>query len=57
MIFGEPYFIEENSFVTTHQLTNIYTEPSTKYEVRIDENSVDIQLGSDNPNIIIDSTN
>ena len=57
VIFGEPYFIEENSFVTTHQLTNIYTEPSTKYEVRIDENSVDIQLGSDNPNIIIDSTN
>lgn len=57
VLFGNPYFIEENSFVTTHQLTNIYTEPSTKYEVRIDENSVDIQLGSDNPNIIIDCTN
>lgn len=45
VIFGESYFIEENSFVTTHQLTNVYTDPSTRYEVRIDENSVDVQLG------------
>ena len=45
VLFHHPKFIEENSFVTSHQLTNVYTEPSTKYEVRIDENSVDIQLG------------
>lgn len=44
VLFHHPKFIEENSFVTSHQLTNVYTEPSTKYEVRIDENSVDIQL-------------
>lgn len=45
VLFGNPYFIEENSFVTTHQLANVYTEPSMRYEVRIDENSVDVQLG------------
>ncbi len=48
VMFGEPYFIEENSFVTSHQLTNIYTETTMRYEIRIDENSVDMQLGSDN---------
>jgi hypothetical protein len=46
VVFEQPGFIEENAFVTTHQLTNVYTEPSTRYEVRIDENSVDIQLGN-----------
>mgnify|MGYP002522832920 CR=1 FL=1 len=46
VVFEQPGFIEENAFVTTHQLTNVYTEPSTRYEVRIDENSVDVQLGN-----------
>lgn len=46
IIFGRKFFIENNTFVTSHQLTNVYTKASKRYEVRIDEKSVDIQLGN-----------
>lgn len=46
IIFGGKFFIENNTFVTSHQLTNVYTKAVKRYEVRIDENSVDIQLSS-----------
>ena len=42
-IFGKKNYIESNTFVTTHQVANVYTSPSSLYEVRIDENAVDIQ--------------
>lgn len=45
-IFGKKFYIENNTFVTSHQLANVYTKPVKKYEIRIDENSVDIQLGT-----------
>lgn len=44
IIFGDGNHIEKNTFVTTHQLANVYTSPSSKYEVRIDEKSIDIQI-------------
>ena len=47
IIFGHSKYLEENTFVTSHQMANVYTESGMKYEVRIDENSVDIQI-SDN---------
>ena len=47
IIFGQSKYLEENTFVTSHQMANVYTEAGMKYEVRIDENSVDIQI-SDN---------
>jgi len=45
IIFGEKGYIEKNTFVTTHQLANVYSKPASQYEVRIDDNSVDIQIG------------
>lgn len=45
IIFGRKFYIESNSFVTSHQLTNVYSKASKKYEVRIDEQSIDIQIG------------
>lgn len=45
-IFGHKFYIESNTFVTSHQLTNVYTKAVKMFEVRIDEKSVDIQLGS-----------
>ena len=45
IIFGRKFYIENNTFVTSHQLTNVYTKTSKKYEVRIDDKSIDIQLG------------
>lgn len=47
-IFGKRNYIETNTFVTTHQVANVYTSPSSLYEVRIDENAVDIQTTGTN---------
>ena len=44
ILFGKPFYLENNTFVTSHQMANVYTEPGMKYEVRIDDNSVDIQI-------------
>ena len=46
-IFEDRAFIEKNTFVTSHQLTNVYTQSEKRYEVHIDEKSVDIQLSGD----------
>lgn len=46
-IFNKRDFIELNTFVTTHQVANVYTSASGLYEVRIDENAVDIQTSGD----------
>jgi hypothetical protein len=45
-VFNDFNFIEKNTFVTSHQMSNIYTDAQKLYEVRIDENSVDIQINS-----------
>ena len=47
-IFNKKDFIEQNTFVTTHQVANVYTSVSGLYEVRIDENAVDIQTAGEN---------
>lgn len=44
VIFNDSHFIEKNTFVTTHQLANVYTAPASLYEVRFDDKSVDIQI-------------
>lgn len=44
IMFGKKFYLENNTFVTSHQMANVYTEPGMKYEVRIDDNSVDIQI-------------
>lgn len=44
-IFSNGNFIESNTFVTNHQVANVYTKAACRYEVRIDENAVDIQIG------------
>ena len=38
------HHIENNTFVTSHKMTNVFNNPFTKYEVRIDENAIDIQI-------------
>ena len=44
IMFDDGHYLEHNTFVTTHQLANVYTAPSSKYEVRIDDKSIDIQI-------------
>ena len=47
VIFKDSAFIEKNTFVTSHQMANVYTDAQKLYEVRIDENAVDIQINSE----------
>ena len=44
MIFGNSGFIEGNTFVPSHQTTNIFYNSSVKYDIRIDENAIDITV-------------
>ena len=46
IMFGRSQYIENASYVTSHQMANVYLpQADYRYEVRIDENSVDIQIG------------
>lgn len=47
IMFDDSAFIERNTFVTSHQMANVYTDAQKLYEVRIDENAVDIQINSE----------
>lgn len=44
VMFGDVHFLEKNTFVTTHQIANVYTSPASLYEVRFDDKSVDVQI-------------
>ncbi|MEM8523754.1 MAG: AAA domain-containing protein [Bacteroidota bacterium] len=45
IIFGQPDYIEQNTFATTHQSINVYTEPEKRFEVRCEEQAIDVQIG------------
>ena len=44
LMFGSKTFLEDNSFSTSHQLVNVYGKPEKRYEVRSEENAVDVQI-------------
>jgi hypothetical protein len=44
VMFNQANYIYENSFISSHQKVNVYAKPVKKYEVRIDDKAVDIQL-------------
>ena len=44
MIFGNPNYLEDNSFSTSHQNVNVYGLPEQKYEIRSEEDTIDIQI-------------
>ena len=44
IMFGKIHYIEDNTYITTHQTTNIYSDPLAKYEVRVGEQALDIQI-------------
>lgn len=48
IIFGQRHFLENNTFVTSHQLANVYTNATQLYEIHVDENSIDIQINTEN---------
>jgi len=44
LIFGSKSYLEDNSFSTSHQLVNVYGRPERRYEVRSEDNAVDVQI-------------
>ena len=44
IIWDNRLFIEENSFSTSHQTVNVYGEPERRYEIRSEDEAVDIQI-------------
>lgn len=43
-IWGNPKFLEENTFSTGHQMVNVYRRPEYYYEVRSDDKAIDVQV-------------
>lgn len=43
-MFGSSTYIEDNSFITSHQLVNVYGNQENRYEVRSEINAIDIQV-------------
>ena len=44
LMFGDSHYLENNSFSTSHQSVNVYGLPEKRYEVRAEDNAVDIQI-------------
>ena len=46
LIFGEEDYLKKHSFVTSHQMANVYTPTNYEYEIRVDDNAIDIQIAN-----------
>jgi hypothetical protein len=44
IMFGSKTYLEDNSFSTSHQLVNVYGKPEKRYEIRSEDNAVDVQI-------------
>ena len=44
MMFNDDRFFENNAFSTSHQSVNVYGLPEKRYEVRTEDNAVDVQI-------------
>ena len=55
IMFGTPNFLENHSFSTSHQDVNVYGLPEKIYEIRTEENAIDLQIHQPNVNLAIRS--
>jgi len=44
LMFGDPKYLENNAFSTSHQSVNVYGLPEKCYEVRTEDSAVDVQI-------------
>ena len=56
LIFGEHNYLENNVFSTGHQSVNVYGLPEKCYEVRTEDNAVDLQIHRKMKRKIFDKT-
>lgn len=48
ILFGRAGYLEENTFSTSHQNVNVYGLPEKRYEIRSEENALDVQIFEEN---------
>lgn len=56
LMFSDPNYLENNAFSTSHQSVNVYGLPERRYEVRTEDNAVDIQIHRGAPEVIVSPT-
>lgn len=44
LMFSDPNYLENNAFSTGHQSVNVYGLPEKRYEIRTEDNAVDVQI-------------
>ena len=44
LLFDDANYLEENAFSTGHQMVNVYGLPEKHYEIRSEENALDVQV-------------
>lgn len=44
LMFNDANYLENNAFSTSHQSVNVYGLPEKRYEVRAEDNAVDVQI-------------
>lgn len=49
-MFGNAHYLEDNAFSTGHQSVNVYGLPEKCYEVRSEDNAVDVQIHKEKGN-------
>lgn len=57
LMFNDSQYLENNAFSTSHQSVNVYGLPEKCYEVRTEDNAVDVQIHKTNDGLIEDSSN
>lgn len=45
LLFGEAGYLKKKSYITSHQMANVYTPTGYTYDIRVDESAIDIQIG------------
>lgn len=52
LIFGKKGYLKSKSYITSHQMANVYTPTGYVYDIRVDESAIDIQIGSEQPQTV-----
>ena len=56
LMFSDSNYLENNAFSTSHQSVNVYGLPERRYEIRTEDNVVDVQLHRVTPGEIVFQT-
>lgn len=44
LLFGQKGYLKKKSYITSHQMANVYTPTGYRYDIRVDDSVIDIQI-------------